>query len=371
MLKNCAAVLQFGSTKVSVMIGARGVNNTINILGKGEHPYDGHQGGEFLSPNKVEAAIFKAIKQANEHARTEIDRLFIGVPTEFSLCSVHDVSVTFDHKKKIGKSDIDELYEQGNVYRDAPDYAVINRTPIFFTTDDTRRVVDIIGVKSTMLSAKISYILADKRFMGGLQRIMESMNVSATFVSAPLTEVLYLFDSEARDMGVVLCDIDELSSSLIIAKGDGLLAIRSFSRGGAYINDDLMQVFGIDYKAAEQLRKKINLPLAFSETDTYEVTVDDETRSFLAYAANEVVTDRIESYGVKIKRGILNCGIDLPEYLPVYITGGGISYIRGAKDIVARGISRPTEIISPGQAMLDKPHLANILGLMNFAIDRL
>ncbi len=46
------AVLDFGSGKIDVLIGERGVNNTICINGMGECDYAGFADGEWFEPDQ-------------------------------------------------------------------------------------------------------------------------------------------------------------------------------------------------------------------------------------------------------------------------------------------------------------------------------
>jgi cell division ATPase FtsA len=59
--KNKAAVLDFGSSKLTAIIGERGVNNTFVIRGSGEAEYAGFSNGEFFESDK----LFDAVKTCN------------------------------------------------------------------------------------------------------------------------------------------------------------------------------------------------------------------------------------------------------------------------------------------------------------------
>ena len=51
------AVLDIGSSKISVMIAEKGINNTFNIKSSAEENYDGFSGGEFFSEDSLKNAI--------------------------------------------------------------------------------------------------------------------------------------------------------------------------------------------------------------------------------------------------------------------------------------------------------------------------
>jgi len=369
-VKNCAAALRFGSAKVTVYVGARGVNGTLNILGRGEQDYDGHHKGVFITPGKVENAVFKAAKQAGEFSRTEIDKIFVGVPADFCAFAVRDVSMSYERPRKIRIEDLEELYKLGDIYGGRDDYKVISRSPVFFTTDDNRKVVDMLGQKTTKLGAKISYALAGAGFVSFVETIMREMNVTAVFVPEALAQFQYLFDAERRAAGAVFADVGGIVTSVILAKGDGLLAGRSFAMGGSYISRDLMDVLGTDYHSAEALKNKVMLTLDVGESDTYDVAAPNgrSTQYFNARSVNEIVNDRLEMLAKKISDAIRNCGVELPEYLPLSLTGCGVTQIRGAKEQIARTLKRETVIVAPPQPLYEKPALSGIMSLLNMAV---
>ena len=68
MAKTEVAVLDFGSSKISVLIAERGINNTFNINGKGESDYSGFASAEFFDTKDLKTAISVAINNAITHS---------------------------------------------------------------------------------------------------------------------------------------------------------------------------------------------------------------------------------------------------------------------------------------------------------------
>lgn len=74
MIQNIA-VLDIGSSKLTVLIGQRGANNTIQVKGIGECKYDGYSDGEWLSKENLPAAVNTAIASAEQAAGVKIRSL--------------------------------------------------------------------------------------------------------------------------------------------------------------------------------------------------------------------------------------------------------------------------------------------------------
>ena len=56
--------------------------------------------------------------------------------------------------------------------------------------------------------------------------------------------------------------------------------------------------------------------------------------------------------------------------MPLSITGGGIAYIRGAKEHVSGRLNMAVEVLAPSVPLMDKPIRSSILSLLDLAINQ-
>lgn len=370
MVKKEVAILDFGSSKVTVLIAERGVNGTFNIKGTGEIEYAGYYEGKFLEPEKVKLAVGLAINNAETTARARITKLYIGVPSEFTTVICRESSLTFPKRKKITESDINQLFFEGNIYRKNPTHTVINNSPIYFTLDDNRRIIEPRGYMSSKLSGYVSYCLAENNFLDFVEELVNDLGIRSTqYISSALAESLFLFDPDVRDRYAILVDCGHISTSVMLSRGDGLLFLNSFSMGGGHITGDLSQCLKITFYQAEGLKRKVVLSLLADESDFYEVAGKDYMIPFSAKTTNEIVTERIDLIASFILKCFSRCEYDFPEYIPVYLTGGGLSYIKGARDYLSKRLGRKVEIIAPPMPQLNRPHFSTALGVLDIALD--
>ncbi len=370
MIKKEVAILDFGSSKVTVLIAERGVNNTFNIKGTGEIEYAGFYEGKFLEPEKVKLAVGLAINNAETTARTRVTKLYVGVPGEFVTVACLESSISFPRSKKITDSDINELFFAGNTFKKNPTHTVINNTPIYFTLDDNRRIIDPRGVVSSRLGGYISYSLAENNFLDFVESILGELGIRSTkYISSTLAESLFLFEPEVRDRYALLVDCGHISTSVMLVRGDGQLFLNSFSMGGGHITGDLSQCLKISFYQAESLKRKVVLSLLADESDFYEIAGKDYMIPFSAKTTNEIVGERIDLIASFILKCFNRCEYDFPDYIPVYLTGGGLSYIKGARDYLSKRLGRKVEIIAPPVPALNRPHFSTALGVLDLALD--
>lgn len=364
------AVLDFGSGKITVLIGQRGVNNSISISGMGECDYAGFSDGEWFEPEQLSYVIGHAIANAETNSNTKIKKLYIGVPGEFTSCVCRDVSTSLAKKRRVTDEDIDALHEQGNIYKDDLDFTLINSQPIYYTLDDDRRLIQPVGLMSTKINGFISYMLAENRFIDFIDAIMHDLGIeSYDYVSSLLAESLFLFDEVKRDQFVVFIDSGYITTNVVLARGDGILAQYNFSLGGGHITGDLATYFQISFTHAEALKRKVILSLNAGPEDVYEIGSNkDDLRTFPADAVNQIVMARIKVIADTVTKCLNMCEYEYPEYIAYNLTGGGISYIRGAKDFLSKILERPVEVVAPSLPQFNRPHLSSSLGVLDMVL---
>ena len=373
MAKKDVAILDFGSEKISVIIASEDVNNTFAIKGVGECEYAGFMDGNFLEPENLKLAMGLAINNAELNSkmeiREEIKELYIGVPTEFTFCVCNTASQTYPRLKMVTQNDIDELFVMGNDFGNYKTHKVINQAAIYYVLDDNGKVTNPLGLATNKITACMSYILADNNFIRLIDKFLVDLSITkATYISSALAEAKYLFDEEKRDGYALLVDCGYITTTVALVRGDGILSLSSFSMGGGHITADLMQCLKISFAQAESLKRKVVLSISPDTNDVYEVVTDDGILPISAKMAGEIVECRIEEIAKHILKCLNNCEYEYPHYIPISLTGGGLCYLKGAKDTLAKYLGMNVEIVSPPIPQLNKPHNSSKIGLLDIAL---
>ena len=105
-------------------------------------------------------------------------------------------------------------------------------------------------------------------------------------------------------------------------------------------------------------------------TDFYELTTDlGKTIKIPLNTANEIVSYRIDEIAQAVAKCIQLFSSTYINYLPVYLTGAGVSKIKGGRDYLAKCLGRNVKYGVPPLPAKDKPELASIYSLVNFALN--
>lgn len=393
-MKQSVAVMDFGTSKITVLVGRRGINNSICIDGLSKCEYDGYANGQWLSPSMLGEDIARAISVAQDASRQKIEKLYIGVPGDFITCDLNHAMISLGKKRRIVEKDIETLYAQGNRYAERPDVRVINIQPIFYTLDNGPKLVAPVGMTASQLGGCISYIQADRAsFVDPVEAAVISAGVIGTeYVASPLAETLFLFDDYRRDNCVVLADVGALGTSLTIARGDGIVKQFYFSWGGDCITYALMDALKISWRAAEKLKRSVSLTLdtnySIEENSIEEESpdgkhivkndkgiiqteytgeIDREEYTFRVLDVNTYVCNEIGRFARYIDKALKNCDYNYPDNIILSVTGGGLN-IRGAVDYLSDILKRRVEFVKPSLPILDDPSMSSVLGVMDMVL---
>lgn len=369
-MRESTAIVDIGSSTIVALVGEHGANGTFNILGKGDVSYAGFQNSEFLEPDALKFAIGNALSNAEITSDTKITSVFIGVPGEFCASVTKVINLSFPKPKKITEFDIQNMYNAGNTFSKDPEYALINKAVVFYEIDKSKRVIDPLGVKVKNFAGQISYILARKDFVAMMKAIFVALKLNiAGFISSNYAECMYLFEPHIRDKYALLVDVGYITTNVALCRGNGLLFLSSFSLGGGYITSDLSECLRISFSEAERLKHKVVLGWNATPLDTYEIEGDETMQTYSAKATNEIVSDRIEMICEYILKSLENCAYDLPEFLPIFVTGGGLNFIKGVKNFLSKKLKRQVEIISPSLPNVNRPDYSSEVGLLNIILN--
>ena len=249
MSRKSVAVLCVGSSEITALTGARGVNNTFVFKGIHTEKYDGYADAQFFDPSGLKSAVFSALEHMEISCGAKTKKIYVGVPGEFVTVVTKRHLISFQRKRRIVPSDIDVLYRNG--FEENRHGEFIRRGSIYFVTSDKRRIIDPVGMVSDSLEGYLSYFYADPRFTELFRNIMAEYGIhKVEFLPVSLAEALYLIPSEVRDEYAILLDIGYMSMTFGIVCGNGVVFQRSASVWGGHVAAHMIEDIDIPFEAA-------------------------------------------------------------------------------------------------------------------------
>lgn len=368
MFKRSVAVLEIGSKNVTCVVAQRGVNGTFIIKSVAEKKYDGFDGGKFFSKKSVSDAIMSVISETTKNVRMRISDLYVGVPGEFSTVRTQNHTLAFNRKKRIGEKEIRELYNWFTLDK-ASDYEITDVSALYFELDDSRRVLHPQGAKTYKLTGYLSYMLCTKEFQRIVGNTCHTAGVkNLHYISESLAECEYLLEEQQKEYPRVLIDCGYLTTNVCVAYGGGVLFQQAFSYGGGYITASLIDAFDLGLDFAEKLKRTINLGFDVKSTEKYTVTLNDDFIVVPIEKANLTVRACLDELAGQISNLLTEWHIECDRNISVALTGGGISYMRGAKELLASRLDSGIFVVVPSVPAMNLPDKSACLSLLDRAL---
>ncbi len=369
MQKKRVAVIDVGSSKITAVVGERGINKTFVIKGRYSFDYDGFSDATFFNTEQLKQVLFFAGEKIKKVLRGAVDAVYVGVPGEFTQVLVKKSQISFPKKKKITDADVDALFEAAFVISSSK-YTLINRSAVVYELDDFRHLAYPVGFVSEILKGNLTFSVCLNYFIENVKPTLTGLGFNnVEFVSSMLAQALYLIDAEARDWVAALLDVGHISTTLSIVHGDGIIYQKSFGYGGGYITAGLVEKFDIDFASAENLKRKVNLGKKSAST-LIDVIENEDGQYFSLEETQNVVRTSLDDLCEKISDALDASKLSIPDYVSLMVTGGGISYIRGAKEHLSNRLGMNVEIVSPNVPLMDKPTESTVLSLLDLALEQ-
>ena len=249
---------------------------------------------------------------------------------------------------------------------------VMHRTPSWFIVDDGKKTMSP-GGRGAKLRAKTTFIIADPQFIEDVSEMLGQHDITILgFLSPSLGESLLVLSLEERDRGALLIDVGYLNTEISVVEGDAIVYHAILPRGGGHITADLAMELRVPMRAAEQIKRNYVFNPDEFDMDSFSEVYDDKgrRRTFPRDVVSRIAEGSFKELSDMIAMTISN---DAEQFLgkrsQVYLTGGGIALMRGAREALAAAIGRPVKISAAKSSKLNSPVYASALGLADLIFD--
>ena len=347
------AVLDVNSRLVSAIVGARRAQSVFGIKAMAEKQHQGYENGEWFDKDETVALAKSVLIESMKEADSRTKKLFVGVPAEFVAVVAKEVSVRLDRQRRVIDDDVAYLLKKGDDF-DKDKYVTINTSAIYYSLDDEEKIYsDVRDMEASRVNACVSYMLCEKSFVDMFDEVASSLGFTdVKYVATCWAEGMALLEKEQRDSVYMLIDVGYLSSSVSIAKGEGILDMKSFSMGGAHVSADIFEALEVPFEMAEEAKRLVDLNLNYSDE---AVLVSDGENVVYASDACEIAKCRLDVFAEVLSGIFKEIEDDAPSYMPVYLTGEGIASMRGATKYLSEQLGKNIEIITPKLPGFVKP----------------
>lgn len=347
------AVLDVNSRLISAIVGSKRAQSVFGIKSLVEKQHQGYENGEWFDKDDTVDIAKSVLLDAMKSAESRTKKLFIGVPAEFVTVVTKEVGIRLDRQRRVIDDDIDYLLKKGDDF-DTDKYLTINTSAIYYSVNGDEKIYsDVRDMEATGVDACVSYMLCERSFVKTFDEVASSLGFTdVRYVATCWAECMSLLEKEQRDSVYMLIDIGYLSSSVCIAKGEGILEMKSFSMGGAHICADIYEALDVPFDMAEEAKRLVDINLNYNDE---AVLVGDGESVVYAADACEIAKNRLDVFADVISDIFKEIEEDAPSYVPVYLTGEGVASMRGAKKYLSEQLGKNIEVVTPKLPGFVKP----------------
>ncbi|MBQ2990701.1 MAG: hypothetical protein IJD60_05365 [Clostridia bacterium] len=367
MMKKATAVLDFGTSKVLVLLAEESAYQKVTITSAGMAQYDGFMNGEWNAPGDVTDAIASAVEAAENKIGTRIKEVYVGVPGEFVRVYVIETSVALQGADpKVTSADVDKLQRQATEMLDRPTGVIIHRSPAWFKVDGSQKTLEPVDQKGSTLEGMIGFVLADQFFVNDVTERLRELNIEVKgFYSTSVGEAMQMIPFEERDRTAILVDVGYLSTEVMAVEGDALIWQKVVPVGGAHITLDLAYGLEKPFDMCERIKRSYT----FNAPKNTQIEVQGEngqSETFDGEQISMIVDARVDELLEMVDEAIKKSGIRLGNWSNVYFTGGGLMPMPGARVYASGKLSRnvreavtktvklkPAQIYASGNGLLE------------------
>ena len=373
MLRDAVAVIDIGSSKISGVIGENGINKNYVIHAHSELPTLSlaNEPGVIDRPEEFRRVISDVLSTIRSSARANVGKVYFSVPGDFLEIRNKYLQMYLNRSKKLRASDVNDYLLTAKKSIAVSGYDYIASSGVQYFLDGKKKVTRLTGNVTSSIDGLTSFYFAKQRFTETVKEVLGTAGVKeVVFVPVPLAESLLLFNEAERFGFQILLDVGESVTTLSIIYGDGVLFNKSFDVGGGHISGILNNNLKLhDYELAKKIKRKLNLTLPHEYNGIYEVASGEKVYRFDQRKCNEAAEYVITELAAYIDDALKESDARIPPGLNISLTGGGISYMRGAKELLFNAIEIPINIVYPKVSYLSKPEETSKIAVLDYALN--
>ena len=374
-MKTQIAAIEFGTSKIVTVVARSGGLSRCDIIGSGTVPYAGFKDGEWGDWEGLMDSVQDSITAAELEANTKIQELYVGVPGEFVQVRTGEAEIEIPEGGEITEEEINAVQDMiaDKLHIADEDAYVLHRSPAWFSIDDGKKTMEVMGSRGTRLRACVSFILASQDFVADMIDTLGGMGLKILgFLAPTLGSGLLLLSLEERDRVSMLIDVGYLNTEISMIEGDAVIYHAILGMGGGDITAALAYGLRISMREAEQIKRNYLFnPDEFDQDNFYEVDSDDGMRlAFPRHEVANIIENKTDELCDLINKTLNNDAIQhFGPRTQVHLTGGGLALMRGGREYLAAQLGKPIKVPVAKSAKLNSPVYAAASGLVSLIFD--
>lgn len=310
-------------------------------------------------------------KRCRKSEQKKIRQVNVIIPGEWCITVFVKVEVkTEDLSGMITQTDIDNLINTGvNQVNWPEDYAVINAQPVVYLLDGLTRRISPIGHHANVVEAYISITAVDLIFMQDITEILDRLGIGVKdFIPSTISIADYISKHSSKKTNIVI-DSGYYSTDIVICEEEKVISHRNLAVGGFHITADLMTFLEKDIYTSELIKR--NCAVGMDSLGLNKIMLDGNNGKiqFPIDRAQSIITNRLSEIMSAVKGDAHRMGVEINNRCGIYLTGGGIARMQGARGMCSKMIDENISILDSSRPIQANVQYTSLCAGMDYILD--
>ena len=363
--------IDIGTSKVCAVIGKFNKSTQLDIIGRGMASCNGMKKGIIVDIDTTAASIKSAVELAESAANIRVGSAYVNIHgMHVNVINNRSWLSISNGSREITQHDIDNVLRSVRDIEIMGDRQLIDVIVRQYIIDGYDQISDPIGMVGTRLEVEAD-IVAGK--ITSVQNIVKSVERAGIQIDGIVAEAFatgeFSLTQDERDLGVVLLDVGGGVTDISVYQSNRLVFYDSIPVGGGHITNDIAIGLRITNTEAEKIKRQFELALTSLIKNDQEIPVFDITENTKKYVkvseVIEIVEARIYEIFSLCRRLLEKAGTLTKPAGGVVLSGAGISYIDGCKQLAQEAFEVPVRLLQAGQMQgVSKPEFITSVGII-------
>lgn len=266
--------LDFGTTKICVVVASKNEDGSLDILGLGKAPSEGIRRGVVVNIDSTVASIKEAVAEAERISGVQIKRATAGIAGGHIKSFNQRGTIAVKGGREITEKDVERVIETAAATNITVGNEILAILPQQFILDGQSEIKDPVGMTGVRLEADVHIITGA---VSSAQNIVKSCEKAGIIIDDIVLEQLAsseaVLSDDEKEIGVCIIDGGGGTSDMAVYKQGAVYHTAALLIGGRNFTKDLAIGLNTPESEAEKLKIKhgcVWMPMV-DEDDVIEV----------------------------------------------------------------------------------------------------
>jgi len=370
------ASIDIGTSKICVVIADIDRNGSSQIIGIGKSSCDGIRKGVVTDIEATSKAITTALEQAENMANVEVDEVYINIPGGYTnVINNKGVIAVSNDNREITFDDVKRVLNSATIVSIPPDQQIIDIIPRQYIVDGYDEIKDPIGMVGVRLEADVDIVLGSSTTVLNLVKSVNKSGLEVLgIIMEPYATSHSILTQDETELGVLLIDVGAGTTDISLFKNGRLIYSDIIPVAGNHITNDISIGLRVASKESEDIKRRYGLAYTPSAKEDITFAVNpigiSEKIDVTEYQLAQIIEARICEIFEIINSKLNNVGLKNQILTGVVLTGGGVSYFGGIKEIATLIFGLPVRVGQPYMLGVKEPIFSAGVGMINYVMKR-